>query len=175
MTDIIFVDTETTGLDPERHEVWEIAYAINDGPVESFQVPHSLRNADPLALGINRYYHRVSADYFGDDLPPSREEILQQALAGNYLCAANPSFDTAFLKARWGVEPWHHRKIDIQSFAMPAMGQWGKPPSMNDIVAFCRSTGAQITQNDHTAGNDVKALQQCYYALCRMYAVSDLV
>jgi oligoribonuclease (3'-5' exoribonuclease) len=28
---VIFVDTETTGLDPERHELWDIALIEADG------------------------------------------------------------------------------------------------------------------------------------------------
>lgn len=29
---VAFVDTETTGLDPERNPIWEIAVIIPDGP-----------------------------------------------------------------------------------------------------------------------------------------------
>ena len=54
----VYVDTETTGLDPSRHEVWEMAFALEDGPVRVMTVPHSLRNADPTALRINRYQTR---------------------------------------------------------------------------------------------------------------------
>lgn len=64
MTTLAFVDTETTGLDPERHEVWEIAVIIrghrtpgSDGEY-LWQLLPDLAKAEPTALRINRYYER---------------------------------------------------------------------------------------------------------------------
>lgn len=46
MSALVFLDTETTGLHPERHEVWEIAYGFEDGRIESGEVKHDLFTAD---------------------------------------------------------------------------------------------------------------------------------
>lgn len=42
MRPLVFLDTETTGLDPARHEVWEIAYAVGKHDILSAIVPHQL-------------------------------------------------------------------------------------------------------------------------------------
>ena len=58
MNDLVYLDVETTGLDPELHEVWEIAYAVNDGPILSSFVDHTLLGADPVALTVGQYHNR---------------------------------------------------------------------------------------------------------------------
>lgn len=63
MTKLIFLDTETTGLDPKRHEVWEIAY-VEHGMGNSydagfeFQVWPDLTLADPNGLRVSKFYDR---------------------------------------------------------------------------------------------------------------------
>lgn len=59
---LVFVDTETTGLDPDRHEVWEVA-TITRSPDGSqaervWQLPVDLSKADPAALRIGRFHER---------------------------------------------------------------------------------------------------------------------
>lgn len=75
MTHLVFVDTETTGLYPEKgHEVWEIALIVQghrnpnvDGEY-LFQVnPVDLSQADPYALKLSGYYERNKAVYFTGD------------------------------------------------------------------------------------------------------------
>jgi oligoribonuclease (3'-5' exoribonuclease) len=56
---LVFLDTETTGLDPNRHEIWEVAYAVEDDPIVSGSVHHSLRNADPEWEGSPDSYGTV--------------------------------------------------------------------------------------------------------------------
>lgn len=85
---LAFVDTETTGLDPDRHEIWEVALIVReevepepreiierDGPeivgrtLESqprrmidteyvWQLPVDLARADLIALNIGRFHER---------------------------------------------------------------------------------------------------------------------
>lgn len=56
---LCFVDTETTGLDPDRHQIWEVALITPDGAehVWQFRVENEL-SADPFALNIGRYWDR---------------------------------------------------------------------------------------------------------------------
>lgn len=76
MTTLCFIDTETTGLNPDVHEVWEVACVIrNFGDVvdnepasgKGFDVPDSeyvwqlpvdLAHADTIALNIGRFHER---------------------------------------------------------------------------------------------------------------------
>jgi hypothetical protein len=54
---LAFIDTETTGLDPDRHEIWEIALIVDDQEYQWF-LPVDLGKADPIALNIGRFHER---------------------------------------------------------------------------------------------------------------------
>ena len=180
-TDLIFIDTETTGLDPARHKVWEIAYARVEGAVMCSQVDpyETWTHEDPLALSLNRYHSRRRPRYdmgfesdlpaFESDLPAAFEGELIKALQGNTLVAANPAFDAAFLKARWGYAPWHYRMLDIESFAMPILG-FDRPQGMATIVRTLTKRGYKVPIPDHTAAADVAALRASYFALLEVQA-----
>lgn len=122
---IVFLDTETTGLLPGVHEVWEIAAIVRaDGaPDEEYawQLRPSLASADPAALRIGRYYERnrvrhldpgsqrtvyqlADPDLAGDEefrdrliWPAAAAHRLAGLLDGAYLCGSNPSFDFRFV------------------------------------------------------------------------------
>ena len=159
MGDLIYLDTETTGLDPFSHEVWEIAWAVGDGPVETMQVRHSLAGADVMALRINGYVDRWEKAATDTD-----EAGLRNTLSGATLVCSNPSFDEAFLRQRWGRTPWHHRKIDIATYAMPALGL-DRPVG---IAQIAERLGVRAP--DHTAAGDVLTLRACYIELAARYA-----
>ena len=157
---LVFLDTETTGLDPERHEVWELAYAVDDGPICSSKVHHSLRNADPTALLMNGYLSRP------DSLPLDQirlESDAQGVLVGATLVGANPAFDAGFLRARWGVAPWHYRLFDVEAYAAGVLG-WDGPKGLAAIRAAL-ADDYDIPAPDHTAAGDVATLRACFYAL----------
>ena len=160
---LIYLDTETTGLDPDRHEIWELAYAVDDGPIQSGIMFHSLRHADPKALAMNGYWERskgVSPDEWAD-----LEISVRFAMEGATLVGANPAFDAAFLRARWGVTPWRYRTLDIESYAMPLFG-WNEPRGLKDIAAHLRDVnGEDIPKPDHSAAGDVATLRACHRAL----------
>ena len=82
---LVYLDTETTGLDYRRHAVWEIAYAVDDGPVRSSIVSHDLFDADPEALQLNGYYDRVGvlvAPSAGQARPGSSESSSPRSTVG---------------------------------------------------------------------------------------------
>ena len=162
MTDLIFLDTETTGLDPDNHEIWEIAWAINDGPVEERILVHSLKTADPKALELNTYleHHPTGARSEG----PMVDLEVRQVLSGNTIVCANPTFDRMFMRNRWGYEPYHYRSIDIESMALTVFG-WDRPKGLKDISLHLQEHGFNIADPLHRAWIDVVTLRECYKAL----------
>lgn len=155
---LVFLDLETTGLDPETHEVWEAAWAVDDGPIQTVQLPHSLATADPEALTANRYWERVGHPN------PHRDILLRGVLQDVTIVGANPAFDAAFLRARWKSAPWHYRLLDVQAYAMPLLGH-ERPKGLFDICAELKEKGFDIPMPDHTAAQDVEALRACFKAL----------
>ena len=164
MSDLVFLDTETTGLDPDKHEVWEIAWAVNDGPIEERLVLHSLRGADPEALDLNGYYDKnpVGTSPYAHD--PRIDIEIRNILKENTLVCANPTFDRMFLRRRWGMEPYHYRSIDIESMALLCF-EWERPRGLKDIREELVSRGHDIPAPDHSAAKDVKVTRACYHAL----------
>lgn len=156
---LVFLDVETTGLDPERHEVWELAYAVDDGPIECSEVLHSMRYADPTALAMNGYHHRIRHPF-----QPTFESEVREALTGATLVGANPAFDAAFLRARWGVAPWHYRLFDIEAYAAGVLG-WSAPQGLANIHRELVTRGHAIPSPNHSAAGDVATLRGCFYAL----------
>lgn len=159
----VFLDTETTGLNPARHQVWEAAYAVGeDGPVVRGFLQHDASTGDPAALHMNHYFDRVN----GADLMEALkfEGELKSALRGATIVGANPAFDMAFLRARWGDEPWHYRPLDVESYAMPILG-YDSPQGLATISDDLRALGHEIYMADHTARADVICLRDCYRIL----------
>jgi hypothetical protein len=163
---LVFLDTETTGLDPARHDVWEAAWAVDDGPVESAFLAHDVAGADPEALRLNGYLTRRPRLDVVASL--TSEHALRQALTGATLVAANPAFDAAFLRARWGEAPWRYRLLDVEAYAMGALG-YDTPQGLARIARDLRKIGADIPEPDHTAAADVATLRACFYALRSIY------
>lgn len=162
MTDLIFLDTETTGLDIDKHDVWELAYAINDGPIETHILPHTLKSADPKALELNGYFERHP---FGARAANAMVDLrLREVFEGKTVVGANVGFDMARLARRWGTEPWHYRPVDIESMAMLAFGL-DRPKGQKWIADTLREQGFEIPEPDHTAAGDVACLRACYLAL----------
>lgn len=158
----IYLDTETTGLDPRVHEAYEVAWSAE--PTDLMQrliLPHDISRADPDALEFNGYHERG----ISQERVATREDIalLHEALQGKTLVCANPPFDRAFLSNlfhRFGLEPepWHYRSLDVESVAGLVLGE-RTPPSMKRIVARLNDEyDAGIPEGDHTAMGDVETL-----------------
>jgi hypothetical protein len=152
MTDIVFLDTETTGVHPER-EVWEIAMVKRSpgkGERETvIQVnPVDLSKADPFALKINGFYDR----YFSLDnvnvppgtqilTPASAAAVVENWTRGAHVVGAVPNFDTEsldkLLRQQAKLLPgWHYHLIDVETLAvgyLQAMNQLGVSYKNSDL------------------------------------------
>lgn len=144
---LAIVDTETTGLDPERHEVWEVALILphDDGQDEEYlwQLPVTLEHADPMALSISGFYDRRwehseddddAADAIDGKLNGLAKYVVAETgvfawayrfcelTAGRHLVGAVPSFDAIRLERllrKWYAAPaWHYHLIDVETLAV---------------------------------------------------------
>ena len=162
MKPLVFLDLETTGLNPSRHEILEIGAIRVDG--ESFHetarielrvLPERIETADPVALAMNGY----SPVTWKDALPlASALASLSPLLDGCQLAGHNVCFDRGFLDAAWRrtrVTPpkMDHHILDTASLAWPLLGA-GIVDSLS-LSTVCRRFGIS-TERSHRALPDAE-------------------
>ena len=137
MTPLCFIDTETTGVHPDRR-VWEVAMIRRDDTGQSeavYQVNDiDLSDADPFGLSVGHFYDRHGSYRpggfvglnEGDGIangPESRvAKIVEQMTRGAHLVGVVPSFDAGCLDPmlrRHGLIPaWHSHLVDVEAMAV---------------------------------------------------------
>lgn len=157
---LVFIDTETTGLDPSKHEIIEIAFqVVEEGRVlhwfQSKIRPQKIEDAEQKALEINGYAANPDA---WSQAPTIAEvgPVIIPLLTGCILVGHNVSFDEEFLKQnlkRAGVPgkiPYH--KIDTVTLAYEHLFPLGLQKSSLDSV---RDFLGWSKEGAHTAMKDV--------------------
>lgn len=191
----MFVDTETTGLDPETEWIFDLAIVEADGTEHEFhfQPPDEVvARMHPKALEVNRYHERTKAPgwewHYG--LSPLEDAAL--LLDDKHIVGAVPDFDTRHLTAlykRFGMEPprWHYHLIDVEALAagflvgtFTAIQEVGKNPEADgptveeamqaippwDSEALSRAIGIEPEDFDrHTALADALWAKAIYEAV----------
>jgi DNA polymerase III epsilon subunit-like protein len=134
MTNIVFIDTETTSLRHDRR-AWEIG-AILRRPGREDVEHHwfidtdflDLGNADVMSLKIGRFYDRHPQARMGEDeaFGQVQDEIdvlheIEAVTRGAHLIGAVVSFDADVLGQRMranGICPsWHYHLIDVEALS----------------------------------------------------------
>lgn len=175
---LAFIDLETTGLDPDRHEIIEIGGVIakqipQEGRgcqleiIDEFEFkvkPENLEGADPQALRINGYN---DADWvFAADLKQVMEAVSEKAASAN-LVAQNVTFDWSFLDKAFkktGVQnKMHYHKIDVIALAY---AKFYHDPTFQRFNLSSLAEHFDI-KNDkaHTALADIKTTYEIYKRL----------
>jgi hypothetical protein len=169
----VYLDTETTGLDPTVHEPWEVAYAVDNGPVHAMFLPlRRLGAANNDALEIGGFHDRYTTPGDAYDVNVF-DEAMRSALNGATLVGANPSFDAGMLIHGWwdnslNEAPWHYRMLDVEAYAMGALG-YDVPKGLRRIAEDLQDKGYDIPAPDHTAAGDVATVRACHLALVEEY------
>lgn len=162
---VIVVDTETTGLENDKHFAIEVAWwNLNTNERGYFIPPHSIKRAlkigDSIALEMNKYRERImwrAQDTLGD-----QAGILETQLNDASFAGANPRFDIGFLEGRIIDRVWHHRLLDVSAYAMAILGL-NYMPGLADV---CARLGINRDETDcHTAWNDVTVTGLCFLRL----------
>lgn len=162
MTVLVFLDVETTGLDPRWDDVWEFA-AIRrepDGTETRHHafVRHDARKRDsmpePLRDDLEARYDNESA--LGNF---AFMDLLRLVLAGKpRIVGACPWFDTAFL-AEYIVPCWSHRLVDVETLAAGKLGR------LVDGLADAAAAFGIENPGAHTAMGDAETAMHVFDAV----------
>ena len=68
--ELVFIDTETTGLDVELHRIWEVALITSDDSYLMQPSHVELSHADPNALELNGFFERYHG--YVEPAPPTK-------------------------------------------------------------------------------------------------------
>lgn len=186
---VIFLDTETTGLDPEKHLPIEIAYKVLDLSTHQFLLSYesyiaisreAWADADPDSIKIHQFsYEQLLA---GKTLKTICAEMTSdfnhlplKEKSGVFLCQ-NPSFDRAFVNQIVSVDlqkeyHWPYHWLDLASMFWSYLHIKNDPLLKNlsenllkkDQIANFLNLPEETTP--HRAMNGVNHLIQCYLKL----------
>lgn len=148
---IVSIDIETTGIDPQSHETWEVAVVPLEGiegrepEPRCYQLPVTLVGAESEALKVGGYRDRyldvapgtavrrwpsgaVTVELLHEALLWTHEQLRDATLLG---CSVH--FDASFLaelfrRQGYNPAPWHHRYLDLGSYAG---GAWGAKSALS--------------------------------------------
>lgn len=181
MNRLVFVDTETTGLDPREHQVWEIALILRNelgmpDDEHVWQIRPDLDRADPVALEKSRFHERFLVPDSHNAVKvmkdgglwkmPIHEALfdIQDILRDSYMVGAVPSFDDAFLKAllRTFRIQWKHRLICVETLVAGAL----KQPVPLGLRKAAEAMGVKVDGDVlHTALGDARLARDVYDAV----------
>lgn len=169
MNNIIFLDCETTGLNPDKHEIIEIGAVKEDGTTfECKVIPLHIKEADPEALKINGYnlkdwgesfllHHALQLlnEFVGKDMP--------------YFMAYNTSFDLSFLEKAYRdcnlPWPFHYHKLDLLTLAWAWREKtWDMNLSLS-LKNVCLALGIEPEPAIHSALNGAQKAYEVYKKL----------
>ena len=163
---LIFLDTETTGLDPQMgHEIIEIAMITrySNGKEEVFHTkikPQRIAAAHPKALEVNGYNE---ADWKGAMKMEQAIVEISKRLQYGMIVGYNPYFDWGMIKAamkEYGIHPsWRVRCLDCMVLAYEHLRPSGlRYLSLDAVRDFLKwdKTGA------HSALKDARDCQKLW-------------
>jgi DNA polymerase III epsilon subunit-like protein len=163
----ITLDIETTGLDPNIHEIVEFACWRTDLNVGiTFKVkPEHPETASPQAIEVSGY---SEAEWEGAKTQEEAATLIVEAIGNAVIIGQNVSFDMGFIKplvARYLPDvqlPYH--KVDTATLAYEHLVPIGlKSLSLHYICEFLGIPN----EGEHRALADVKRTKAVYDALIR--------
>lgn len=155
----VYLDIETTGLDSERDNIVELSYAIEQGEITTLY--SGIKSVPPKIDELIKFTERGLADK-----PTCTQEevvLFLEATKGQTMVAANPAFDSQFLKDRdlWSMS---YRMLDIESYAMAKLNL-SYVPGLIDIYKELVKQGFNVPEPDHSSYGDVRALRFMFNVL----------
>ncbi len=131
---LAFADTETTGLDPDVHTIWEVGIVLAEHHVSGvleitrrFQAfvelpEHALAYASPDALRAIEFYQRTTGTGIQWLLRRDVAHAVASLTAGRYLAGNVIDFDAqrlaTMLRGEDLCHAWHYHLIDVETLAV---------------------------------------------------------
>lgn len=157
MKNLIFVDTESTGLEDDVNaEIVELTWATIDSEPETLYF--GVKAVPPFIDNLIKFTERGIAGRLSDYFAVER---FLKASDGQTMVAANPSHDKHFIKQA-GLWRFHYRMLDIESYAMAKLNL-PEMPGMKTI--YDEFENSLTVEPDHTSRNDVLAMREMYSIL----------
>jgi len=165
---LIFVDAETTGLDPQVQEIIEFA-AVRDDTGEVFQTkikPEHIDRASEYALKLNGYTEEdwEDAPAMADILPDIAAFLENAVIAGQ-----NPRFDVSFINAAIKEHDMNLR-VDYHIVDVATLTYEHLFPCGIDSLSLknvCEFLGIPPEPSVHRALNGALMAQTIYHRLLR--------
>lgn len=168
---LVCMDTETTGLDPNVHEIIEFACEdVHTGKGVCIKIkPKNIAAASPVALTLNGYNEEEWKDAISieEALP-----IINEHLEGAMILGQNVIFDMNFIRAAMlknKVECLMGRRfVDTQTLAYEHLAPLGIEKL--SLVNVCEYLGLD-NDDAHRALSDVRRTIKVYNTLSRSNAI----
>ena len=179
-TPLAFVGTETTGPDPDQHEIWEVAIITwPEGAEHAWLLPvEHLAWADAKALGLGNFHrrHPQGNEFFamnGAILARDRGHLaseLAQLTHGRHLVGMGTASDTQrlerLLRSENVAPSWGYHLVDMEALVA---GSLGLPPPWRS-TELSRKLDVEPDDFDrHTALGDCRwalAVYQAWVTRC---------
>jgi DNA polymerase III epsilon subunit-like protein len=169
VNELIWIDVETTGLDPELHEIIEIGWVVTTADGTD-------RERGGYAVPFSGYVTSGAAAVNGFD--PTQERRVTRldwalndlggAMKARRFAGQNPRFDEAFLRRafrrceiRWPM--MDHHLLDLAALAWPIVLA-GKTASVS-LDALCDAVGVEREARPHSALAGALKAVEVYRAL----------
>jgi len=167
----IFLDTETTGLDPNQgHRIIEIAAVEMNNRQLTTNYYHSYlnpgRNIDPAAQEV----HGITLEFLQDK--PTFKDIAADFLSfikDSEIIIHNAPFDVGFLNMELGKISFDELEMhSVSIFDSLKLAKEIRPGQRNNLDALCRSYNIDNTSRSfHGALLDAQLLGDVYIAMTR--------
>ncbi len=170
---LAFIDTETTGLDPFKHELIEIGLVLVKQGITGLEVveeydllihPTRIKDADPQALRVNQYDPSEWKDAYTLE---EAMQIVSQKTKDTIMVAHNVTFDYSFLEKAFqstgALNQMHYHRLDTISIAYGLLKN-EKQVDHFSLHELCKYFGIE-NKKEHRALSDARATFELYKKL----------